>query len=121
MYFDTPRDFIGGVYENLLYDDQPLGWDIIGRKETVRGATRETFTEYVERWYRAERMVVGVGGRLGDGLLERLEDLVGDVPSRGSAGGAAAGGAARRTAHASRCTRRRPTRRTSSSVFAAGR
>src|SRR5437762_1669707 len=26
MYFDTPRDFIGGVYEALLYDDQPLGW-----------------------------------------------------------------------------------------------
>ncbi len=79
MYFDTPRDFIGGVYENLLYDDQPLGWDIIGRKETVRGATRDTFTDYVDRWYRAERMVVGVGGRLGDGLLERLEELLGDV------------------------------------------
>src|ERR687888_1244199 len=30
MYFDTPRDYIGGVYEALLYDDQPLGWDIIG-------------------------------------------------------------------------------------------
>src|SRR3954465_7320576 len=24
MYFDTPRDFIGGVYEELLYGDQPL-------------------------------------------------------------------------------------------------
>ena len=31
MYFDTPRDYIGGVYESLLYGDQPLGWDIIGR------------------------------------------------------------------------------------------
>ena len=36
MYFDTPRDFIGGVYEHLLWGDQPLGRDIIGRKETVR-------------------------------------------------------------------------------------
>src|ERR1700675_2030581 len=42
MYFDTPRDFIGGVYEELLYGDQPIGWDIIGKKETVRSATRET-------------------------------------------------------------------------------
>src|SRR5918992_1467836 len=40
MYFDTPRDFIGGVYDELMYGDQPLGWDIIGRKETVRGASR---------------------------------------------------------------------------------
>ena len=82
MYFDTPRDFIGGVYENLLYGDQPLGWDIIGRKETVRGATRETFLDYVDRWYRPSRMVVGVGGKLGDGLLPRLEELLGDVEPR---------------------------------------
>jgi predicted Zn-dependent peptidase len=80
MYFDTPRDFIGGVYESLLYGDQPLGWDIIGRKETVRTATRETFTDYTGKWYRPSRMVVGVGGRLGDGLNERLEQLLGDMP-----------------------------------------
>src|SRR3954447_4416726 len=60
MYFDTPRDYIGGVYDALLYgDEQPLGWDIIGRKETVRGATRDTFLGYLDRWYTPERMVVG--------------------------------------------------------------
>ena len=63
MYFDTPRDFVGGVYESLLYGDQPLGRDIIGTKETVRAATRETFTSFIDRWYRPERMVVGLGGR----------------------------------------------------------
>ena len=82
MYYDTPRDFIGGVYESLLYGDQPLGWDIIGRKETVRGATRETFTDYVGHWYRPERMVVGVGGLIGEGLHERLEELLGDLEPR---------------------------------------
>jgi predicted Zn-dependent peptidase len=79
MYFDTPRDFVGGVYESLLYGDQPLGWDIIGRKETVRSATRETFTDYTGKWYRPNRMVVGVGGQLGDGQQERLEELLGDM------------------------------------------
>src|SRR5204863_5485215 len=54
MYYDTPRDFIGGVYDQLLYGDQPLGWDVIGRKETVRGATRETFLDYTGRWYRPD-------------------------------------------------------------------
>jgi len=79
MYFDTPRDFIGGVYESLLYGDQPLGWDIIGRRETVRGARRETFLDYTGAWYRPNRMVVGVGGQLGDGLQEKLEQLLGDL------------------------------------------
>ena len=80
MYFDTPRDYIGGVYEELLYGDQPLGWDIIGRKETVRGATRDTFTSYLDRWYHPQRMVLGVGGQVGNGLLERATELFGDMP-----------------------------------------
>jgi predicted Zn-dependent peptidase len=81
MYFDTPRDYIGGVYENLLYGDQPLGWDIIGRKETVRGATRETFMSYLDRWYHPSRMVLGLGGRVGDDILERAQELLGDLPA----------------------------------------
>ncbi len=81
MYFDTPRDFIGGVYDGLLYGDQPLGWDIIGRKETVRGADRGTFLSYIDQWYKPSRMVVGIGGNVGDGLLDRIEELLGDLPA----------------------------------------
>src|SRR5689334_6395458 len=49
MYFDTPRDLISGVFDDLVFGDHPLGWDIIGRKETVRAATRETFFGYLDR------------------------------------------------------------------------
>jgi len=79
MYYDTPRDFIGGVYDQLLYGDQPLGWDIIGRKETVRAATRDTFLDYVGRWYKPVRMVVGLGGRLDGDALAAVERLLGDL------------------------------------------
>jgi predicted Zn-dependent peptidase len=81
MYFDTPRDYIGGVYEQLLYGDQPLGWDIIGRKETVRGATRDTFASYLDRWYHPSRMVLGLGGKVGDDMLARAQELLGDLPA----------------------------------------
>ena len=79
MYYDTPRDFIGGLYERLLYGDQPLGWDIIGNKETIRAANRETFLDYVGHWYKPERMIVGVAGRLDDGYLDTIERLLGDL------------------------------------------
>ncbi len=79
MYFDTPRDSIGGVYESLLFGDQPLGWDIVGRKETIRDATHDTFRQYIDHWYRPSRMVVGLGGKVGDGLHERIEELLGDL------------------------------------------
>jgi predicted Zn-dependent peptidase len=79
MYFDTPRDFVDGVYEELVYGDHPLGWDIIGRKETVQGATRDSFLDYIGNWYKPSRMVVGVGGRIGDDLVERIAELFGDL------------------------------------------
>jgi predicted Zn-dependent peptidase len=79
MYFDTPRDYIGGLYDSLLYGDQPLGWDIIGSKDTVRAATRDSFVGYVDRWYRPERMVVGIGGKVGDDAIAELERLLGDL------------------------------------------
>ena len=79
MYYDTPRDFIGGVYEQLLWGDQPLGWDIIGRKETVRDATRDTFMGDLDRWYKPSRMVVGIAGRIGGDALDRVQELLGDL------------------------------------------
>ena len=79
MYYDTPRDYVDGVYDELLYGDQPLGWDIIGTKETVRSATRETFVDYLGGWYRAPRMVAGVAGAVGGDVLELVTDLLGDV------------------------------------------
>jgi predicted Zn-dependent peptidase len=82
VYLDTPQRYVGNVYDRLLYADQPLGWDILGTKETIEGATRETFTSYLDTWYRPERMVVGIGGRIGDGLTDRLEELLGGLEAR---------------------------------------
>ena len=79
MYADTPRSYVGNVWERHLYGDQPLGWDVIGTEETVRGATRETFLGYLGRWYRPERTIVGLGGQIGDDVVARLEELLGDL------------------------------------------
>lgn len=82
VYLDTPQRYVGNVYDRLLYGDQALGWDILGTKETIETTTRETFISYLDTWYRPERIVVGVGGRIGEGLSERLEELLGGIESR---------------------------------------
>ena len=94
MYFDTPRDYIGSVYEALMFGDNPLGWETLGTKETIKGATRDTFTDYVDRWYTPDRMVVGVSGMVGDDLIPTLEGMLGEMPR--TAGPARAGAARRR-------------------------
>jgi predicted Zn-dependent peptidase len=88
VYLDNPARYVGSVYDRLLFDDQPLGWDILGTKETIEGTTRDTFTSYLDAWYRPERIVIGVGGRLDDGLHDHLEELFGGID--GAATGAPA-------------------------------
>jgi predicted Zn-dependent peptidase len=79
VYLDTPQRYVGSIYDRLLFADQPLGWDILGTKETIEAATRETFRSYLDAWYRPERIIVGVGGQIGDGLHDRLEELLGGI------------------------------------------
>jgi predicted Zn-dependent peptidase len=79
MYFDTPRDYVSSVYDDLLFGDNPLGWETLGTKETITSATRDTFLDYISSWYKPARMVVGVAGMTGDDLLPRLEELLGDI------------------------------------------
>src|SRR5438132_10823644 len=83
MYVDTPRDHIGTVYETLIFGDNPLGWETLGTKETIRDATRDTFVDYVGEWYTPERMVIGVSGKVGEGLDAMLEELLGDMTPNG--------------------------------------
>ncbi|HEY6961384.1 MAG TPA: pitrilysin family protein [Gaiellaceae bacterium] len=79
MYFDTPRDYIGSVYEELLFGANPLGWETLGTKQTILDASRDTFLDYIGTWYTPERMVVGCAGAVGDDLLPMLEGLLGDL------------------------------------------
>ncbi len=90
MYYDTPRDYVGSVYEELVFGANPLGWETLGRKETVTAATRETFLDYLGHWYTPPRMVVGVAGMVGEDLLPTLEGLLGDLSGNGSEGPLAA-------------------------------
>src|SRR4029077_18281382 len=72
MYVDTPRDYISRVYDQLVYGEEPLGWNILGSKEAIQAVSRETFRDYVGRWYSPDRMVVGLGGNLGEKPLEKV-------------------------------------------------
>jgi predicted Zn-dependent peptidase len=86
MYFDTPRDYIGALYEELMFGDNPLGWETLGTRDTIKAATRDTFLDYVGTWYRPDRMVVGVAGNIGPGLRERVEGLLGDLDGKAPEG-----------------------------------
>jgi predicted Zn-dependent peptidase len=84
MYLDTPRDHVDSVYETLLFGDQPLGWDIIGTKDTIRAAGRQTFLDYLEGWYTPRRMVVGAAGAVNGDFMAEVEEKFGHLEDRPS-------------------------------------
>ncbi|MEK7500899.1 MAG: pitrilysin family protein, partial [Patescibacteria group bacterium] len=64
MYEDTPTRKIGDLFEELLYGDQPVGWDIAGRKEVIRALKRNNFIKYLSRYYKSRNVVVAVAGNI---------------------------------------------------------
>lgn len=74
MYQDTPMYQIGWRFENLVYGDQPLGWDQIGTKELIKGVTHEDFVEYKESLYSTDNIVLAVCGNISHGdVVEKVE------------------------------------------------
>ena len=71
MYFDTPSRYVGTLYEQLVYGDQPLGWDIAGPKENIDRITRDQMVEYFKTHYAAKNTVVAVAGNMESQNVER--------------------------------------------------
>lgn len=72
MYEDTPARKLGDVYENLLYGDTPMGWDIVGTKEVIRSITREDFVKYMSSLYSPDNMTVVVAGGIDSDKTEEM-------------------------------------------------
>jgi predicted Zn-dependent peptidase len=62
MYLDTPTAYIGDLWEELLYGDQPAGWKVIGEKENILSFDREKVVEYYKKHYSPSNIIVCVAG-----------------------------------------------------------
>ncbi len=64
MYEDDPRRRVLELNENVLFGNQPLGWDIAGTKESVKNIKRSDVINYERKNYLGQDMVVVAAGRL---------------------------------------------------------
>jgi len=62
MYEDIPQAKVARLFMELLYGDQPAGWDIAGTESNVRSFNRETIVDYRNAHYVAEATTVVVSG-----------------------------------------------------------
>jgi len=74
MYKDTPMIYVWDVFENLLYGDQPAGWDIIGTEENIHRLSREDFISYLKKNYLPNHTVITIAGNFNpQKALEEVE------------------------------------------------
>lgn len=64
MYEDMPQRKVSEHFEELLYGDQPAGWNIAGTPESVRRIARGDILRYKARQYVASNTIVVVAGNI---------------------------------------------------------
>ncbi|MCF7835830.1 MAG: insulinase family protein [Candidatus Marinimicrobia bacterium] len=64
MYEDEPRRKVWEILENVLYGDNPVGWDIAGTKESVSKIKRKDIVDYRKNNYLAKNMIVIASGNI---------------------------------------------------------
>jgi len=91
MSLDNPQDHIGTLFDEVMYPDQPLGWDIAGTEETVRSFDVDACREHLARHYRPGRLVVSMAGAIEPGQArEVVEQSVGRLGEEAAEGPAPA-------------------------------
>jgi predicted Zn-dependent peptidase len=109
---DAPGEWVHQLLSELLWPDQPLGWEIAGTPETVHAQTPDSVRNYVRRGYGARNAVLMVAGdadpenvfaRAADQLAEEGTAPPAFLPAVDPAGGARVRSQARETEQAYLC------------------
>jgi predicted Zn-dependent peptidase len=74
MHEDNAMRHIYQVWSELLYGDQPSGWDLAGTRESVSKISRTDLMDYVHTQYVAKNTVICVAGNIDEkGAIEKVK------------------------------------------------
>jgi len=63
MMLDHPMSYVTDLFEELLYGDQPAGWNVIGTEENILKFKRKDFLYYLKNYYSSFNTLVCVSGK----------------------------------------------------------
>lgn len=76
--WDSPHQRVNLLIDEVIWPDQPLGRDVLGKKKTVSNFTRHTALEYLEQQYRPSNAVIAVAGNIShEEVANSVQSLLG--------------------------------------------
>ena len=64
MYEDNPMYKIGNLFQEVVFEGNPLSWDIGGTKETVKSIKHQDFIDFRQKYYHPSNIVITVAGNV---------------------------------------------------------
>jgi len=61
---DSPEDFVHDYFLEQYWPGHPLGWPVLGTRDTIVTLDRTVLAGFLERSYRPDRMIVAAAGRI---------------------------------------------------------
>lgn len=87
MYEDMPNRHVQDLAMELLYGDQPAGWNVAGEKKNILAMKRDDFIAYKRAQYLPEATVIAVAGRVTEReVLAEARRVFGPLPRGRKAG-----------------------------------
>lgn len=85
MYYDAPDDAIQDEFDQVIFDDHPLGMNILGTSNTLNSFNRKDFEEFISKNLSTERLVFcSVGNIPFKKVLKLAEKNLAAVPFQSS-------------------------------------
>ncbi len=66
MFIDNPMMRIPFLFEEVLYPNHPMGWDIGGTKKTMNSVERKDFIDYYKNYYNSDNTIVVNAGNFNE-------------------------------------------------------
>lgn len=83
MLMDSPQEWVDVLLDEVMWGDQPLGWDIAGTRESVSAITRDDMLRYFRGRYAPENAVVSIAGAVNhEEVVREMAALLGLWDSR---------------------------------------
>ncbi len=82
MYEDMPARKVTDYFMELLYGDQPAGWDVAGTKDVVRSLTKGQLAAYRAAHYvPGATVIVAAGGFDEEDIIKKIKETFGAIPA----------------------------------------